>query len=129
MSYNWFDFLKLAEALVADPQSHGPREAVLRSAISRAYYAIHCSARCLVRQDPHGPRLRGNGTDHRVIIEYLQGSSDSRRQSIGAKLDRLHHNRIWVDYRNTVTALPSKADVSVRDARQMAEMLKNLGVT
>lgn len=45
MSFDWVDFLALADALVRDPNSPGPEEASLRSASSRAYYAAFCSAR------------------------------------------------------------------------------------
>ena len=44
MSFDWADYLKLAEALTRDPSSPGPEEASLRTAISRAYYAAYRSA-------------------------------------------------------------------------------------
>ena len=47
MSFNWTDFLTLADALVRAPNSPGPEEASLRSAISRAYYAAFHVARNL----------------------------------------------------------------------------------
>jgi hypothetical protein len=49
MSFNWSDFLTLADALPRNPSSAGPEEASLRSAISRAYYAAFCGARDFAR--------------------------------------------------------------------------------
>jgi hypothetical protein len=45
MSFDWADYLKLAEALTQAPTVPGPEEAALRAAMSRAYYAAFCSAR------------------------------------------------------------------------------------
>ena len=39
--YNWWEFLRLAQSLASDTTD----EASLRSAISRAYYAAHGTAR------------------------------------------------------------------------------------
>ena len=39
MSFDWIDFLSLAESLYDNPQSPGPEEASWRSSASRAYYA------------------------------------------------------------------------------------------
>jgi uncharacterized protein (UPF0332 family) len=39
MSFDWADYLRLAESLVSNPNAPGPEEAALRAAISRAYYA------------------------------------------------------------------------------------------
>jgi hypothetical protein len=43
MSFNWADFLTLANALVRAPNSPGPEEASLRSAISR--HSEECARR------------------------------------------------------------------------------------
>lgn len=37
MIFDWADYLKFAEALQANPEAPGPREAALRAATSRAY--------------------------------------------------------------------------------------------
>ena len=47
MSFDWADYLKLAEALTQSLTVPGPEEAALRAAMSRAYYAAFCSARNL----------------------------------------------------------------------------------
>ena len=39
MSFEWTEFLTLAEALYSAPGSPGPVEAAMRSATGRAYYA------------------------------------------------------------------------------------------
>jgi hypothetical protein len=48
MSFNWSDYLLLAEAMTKKPNTPGPKEAALRAAVSRAYYAAFCASRNFV---------------------------------------------------------------------------------
>ncbi|MGQ9626069.1 MAG: hypothetical protein ACUVV0_04085 [Anaerolineae bacterium] len=69
MSFNWADFLTLAEALLRDPNSPGPEEASLRSAISRAYYAAFRVTRNFGRD--RGEFIpTGTGQDHRIVQNH-----------------------------------------------------------
>lgn len=51
MSFNWGDYLSLANALLTKPNTPGPEEAAYRSAVSRAYYAAFCIARNYARDE------------------------------------------------------------------------------
>ena len=45
MSFDWTEYLNLADILVRDRASYTNEEACFRAAISRAYYYAFCSAR------------------------------------------------------------------------------------
>lgn len=126
MSFNWLEYLDLADSLEKDPAVPGPREASLRSAISRAYYAIYGSALRFAKKEPRAPQLFGDGRDHRELINYFQGSTDSGRQKVGGKLDRLYANRIKADYSDSISGLPSLAATSMLEAHFIVTTLKKL---
>ena len=96
MSFDWVDFLTLADALVHDPNSPGPEEASLRSAISRAYYAAFHVARNFGRDRGEFTPTE-TGQDHWLVKRHFISSSDRTRQKIGLDLDRLY------DYRTVQT--------------------------
>jgi hypothetical protein len=67
MSFNWIDYLTFATALVNNPETPGPSEAALRSAISRAYYAAFRSALEFATSEGYHPR--SSGDDHSSVWE------------------------------------------------------------
>jgi len=126
MSFNWAEFLTLAEALLRNPNSPGPEEAALRSAISRAYYAAFCSARNLARDKnglvlPRGPEVHG------VIRDHFETSPDRVRRKIGTDLNRLRDYRNRADYDDVLPGRPiSLAQSSVAVARNVLNALNSL---
>jgi hypothetical protein len=52
MAFDWKEFLELARILGRDAEGSGHREAFLRSALGRAYYAAFCHARNYARDYP-----------------------------------------------------------------------------
>lgn len=126
MSFDWFDFLALADALSRNPTSPGPEEASLRSAISRAYYAAYCSVRNFA--DARGEiLLRGKASDHWLVINHFRRSPDASRQKIGNQLDRLRRRRNKADYDDVLVARPVLlARASVAVARNVLNALNSL---
>jgi len=126
MSFDWADFLTLADALVRDPNSPGPEEASLRSAISRAYYAAFHVARNLGR-DRGEFTLTETGRDHWLVKHHFMSSSDRTRQKIGLDLDRLYDYRTSADYDDVLAGRPiSLAQSSVAVARNVLNTLHSL---
>jgi len=126
MSFNWVDFLALADTLVRDPSSPGPEEASLRSAISRAYYAAFCSARNFAR-DSENLALEHTARDHQLVRYHFQGASDRTHRKIGLNLNRLRNNRNKADYDDTLVDRPvSLAQSSVAVARNVLNALNSL---
>jgi len=126
MSFDWTDLLTLAEALKSDPNSPGPREASLRSAISRAYYAAFCVARNFGR-DRGEFTPTGTGTDHGLVRNHFLLSSDRTRRKIGADLDRLRDSRNKADYDDVLVGRPAPlAQSSIDRARNVLTAVSSL---
>lgn len=129
MSFNWIDYLTLAENLVHNPSSPGPKEASLRAAISRAYYGAFCNARNFAEAKEKPPIFRtGKASDHKLIIDHFTRSLDPVRKKIGANLDRLRSDRNKADYDDHVRQPNSIATTSIRRAQQIIKSLQSLGL-
>jgi hypothetical protein len=126
MSFDWADYLKLAEALTRDPVSPGPEEASLRTAISRAYYAAYRNASNLAASRGE-IILSGLASDHGFVINHFQNAADPTRQKIGARLSRLRGNRNKADYDDVFPGRPADtARSSVTLARNVLAALSSL---
>ena len=106
MFYNWKEFLTFAENIHAEPDVPGPREAALRSAVSRAYYAAFRAALELGVQNGFSPSRTGD--DHSKIREYFRNANpkSTTKQDISTQLGRLHDLRRQADYDNTLRQKP-----------------------
>ena len=98
MSFDWADFLKIAESLYNDPLNPGPEEAAYRTAASRAYYAAHKSAVVFGNTETYSTAR--NRKDHKGIINYFRNHSDkpTDRKKIANWLDRMRYKRGQADY-------------------------------
>jgi len=103
MSFDWTDFLTLAEALKSAPDSPGPPEAALRSSVSRAYYAAFHYAMNVAREEGYTPS--SSGDDHKNVQAHFRHykPTDVRRK-IALDLDRLRNNRSKADYEDTLSS-------------------------
>jgi uncharacterized protein (UPF0332 family) len=126
MSFDWADFLTFADVLLREPNSPGPGEASLRSAISRAYYAAFCSARNFAR-DREGLMPHRTPRDHQRIMAHFQMAPDRTRRKIGIDLSRLRDNRNRADYDDVLVGEPiSLAQSSIDIARNVLNALNSL---
>lgn len=125
MSFDWTDFLALAEKLSDAPQTPGPEEACLRSSVSRAYYAMFKTVLSFAETET-GYEPREYGSDHVALPLHLQDSSDGSCVDIGIKLDRLRLNRRQADYDDKLKHDPRKlAQMSVKTAQRIVELMGN----
>ena len=126
MSFDWVDFLTLADALERDPNSPGPEEAALRSAISRAYYAAFCVARNFACERGEFTPTR-TAQDHRLLKDHFRLSPSRIRRKIGLDLDRLRDHRRSADYDDVLTSRStSLAQSSIARARNVLDALDSL---
>jgi len=126
MSFDWADYLTLAEALERDPATPGPEEAAQRAAISRAYYAVFCRARNFAR-DREGLILTGEAQDHGLVVAHFRSSTDKTRRKIASDLGRLRTNRNKADYDDVLAGRQrSLAQLSVTTARTLLTALASL---
>ena len=104
MSFDWSEYLGLAQELAGQIVSPASQEAKLRAAISRAYYAVFCKARNHLR-DHEGHAIPLGGQAHAYVRDQFKNSPDRLRSQIGHNLDRLRRHRNLGDYDDTVSGL------------------------
>lgn len=91
MPFDPHGYLTLADRLAT---ASSASEAELRTAVSRAYYALHLRARENLAAAGE-LKATGTGADHELVISGLRG----RGGSLGDQLDWLRIRRIRADYR------------------------------
>lgn len=88
MSFDWKEYVYLAEELLTRDE-----ESSFRSAISRAYYG----AFCIARNRKSYKNYTGSDVHWKVINEY-KNSRDKNERNIGRILDKLRKSRNDADY-------------------------------
>ncbi|MGK7900010.1 MAG: hypothetical protein AB4352_01100 [Hormoscilla sp.] len=78
MSFNWSEYLGLAQQLAGKALISATQESRLRSAVSRAYYAAFIQARNYLR-DQDGLAIPTWNT-HEYVINQFRNSPDLDRQ-------------------------------------------------
>jgi len=122
MSFDWAQFLDFAKGLEASPDSPGPWEAALRSAVSRAYYAAFHHA--VARAANEGYTASDTGADHFRVREHFQRHRPNRvRTRIAVELGRLYDHRIKADYR---PRMGSRPDDLATDSVLLADLVISL---
>lgn len=124
MSFNWLEYLELAKALYTSPSNPGPEEACLRTAISRAYYAVFNIARAYAYSD-HLQVGEGTGS-HQAVIEHFKSSADSNKRRIGISLERLRTSRNKADYDRVLNNSLREAEKTIRGTEKLIKQLSNL---
>ncbi|MDY6804909.1 MAG: hypothetical protein SXA11_14030 [Cyanobacteriota bacterium] len=125
MSFNWFEYLGLAQQLAGKAQISATQESRLRSAISRAYYAAFIIARNHLR-DGESISIPEKQT-HKFVIEQFKNSSEERCQKIGKKLVRLRFSRNKADYDDRLDRLPEQTKFMLKLANKTISDIQNLG--
>jgi len=123
VSFDWSEYLNLAQEMAGLAVGPSSQDAKLRSAVSRAYYAAFCKARNHLR-DKEGHRIPPSGDAHIYVREQFQNSTDRLRRGMGSTLNRLRIDRNKVDYDDVVKRLPS---MTTSVLRQAARVISDLG--
>jgi uncharacterized protein (UPF0332 family) len=123
MSFDWRAYLVLAQAL-ASAELPGGREASLRSATSRAYYAAFATARGKSRER-HGGVIRKSAAEHGEVATFfaLRGETGGE---IAAHLTRLRFLRNRVDYDDDLDSSEQIADEAIARAHQVLNIIATL---
>jgi hypothetical protein len=124
VSFDWSDYLKLANELAPRPINASAQEAKLRCAIGRAYYANYCKARNHVR-DKAGQTIPAHDA-HRYVIDALLNSTERKCKDLGKDLNRLRVNRIRADYYDEFNGLTSQTEVALLLAEKVMSNLDRL---
>jgi len=127
MTFDWTEYLKLAQELAGQATNPANEEAKLRSSISRAYYAAFCKARNHLR-DIDGDSIPRSDV-HAYVCNKFKLSTDKSRVAIGNELDRQRVRRNKADYDDSVTRLSlmaKMAKMSLKSTQDIIYMLSSL---
>ena len=124
MSFDWSEYLTLAQELTSKSTTSPIPEAHLRCAISRAYYAAFCKARNLLLNKDGYSTPRGKNA-HQDVAYKFEGSTDATRQNIGSLLRHLRSVRNIVDYKNTFSG--NQFGITKAALTEAEEVIKLLG--
>lgn len=115
MSFDWEDYLRLAEKIVNDPISFEHIESAHRSAMSRSYYAaFHIAA------SKSGYPLTGFGEDHSALRRHLSGLHNRTSKDLA----ELYELRRAADYDDALDDPAKKmAETAVVYARRIVSSL------
>jgi len=122
MSFNWLQYLGLAQQLAGKAQISATQESRLRSAISRAYYAAFILARNYLR-DEESISIPERQS-HKFVIEQFKNSSEEVRQTIGKNLARLRFSRNKADYNDNFERLPEETKAMLKLANKTIVFLQ-----
>jgi hypothetical protein len=125
MSFDWREYLVLAEALVQTRTTLAPEEACCRAAVSRAYYAVYGVARTQAR-DHAGLQLPATGDAHQQVGLHYRTGPSPRHRAIGEHLRQLRRARNRADYADQLARPVATAQWAVRQARQVLRQLQAL---
>ncbi|MFZ3073879.1 MAG: hypothetical protein WA093_01985 [Minisyncoccales bacterium] len=119
--FDWNNYLVLAENLLSPKDDGTYDEACLRTAVSRAYYAVfHCARDFAINKNNillQDIKLQKH-TEHTSLQEFFSGDTDLRYKQIGADLSRLHKKRVDCDYKN-YQITEGSAKFSVKSAKDI----------
>ena len=125
MTFDWSEYLKLAQELAGDAANSPNEEAKLRSSVSRAYYAAFCKARNHLR-DIDGNQIPPKVNVHTYVRNQFKNSSDKSRKKIGNDLNRLRLRRNKADYEDAVPGLSQLTTASLKVTHAVISALNTL---
>jgi uncharacterized protein (UPF0332 family) len=125
MNPDWAEYLEFARDLVqqaSSPSLH--QEAMLRSAISRAYYCAYHAARHFINQQ--GARTASHYNSHEGVIRWYGEQPRRQYHAVAVKLGRLKDNRVNADYRPNFQPNVSLAQTTVEEVDKVLAMISQL---
>jgi uncharacterized protein (UPF0332 family) len=125
MSFDWEQYLSLAEYMQGHVADFPDAEACYRSVISRAYYAAMCLCRNYVKEH-EGKEFSGD--IHKALQNYLKENPHNKiRTRIGNQLQQLHQDRVKADYYDDMRESPVyKAGKALIQAKKIINNLSYL---
>lgn len=129
MNFNWEEFLNVARNLAEGAVSQTApqkREAMRRSAISRAYYAVFGCALTFLQANDAAHPLPAHGEIHQSVIDFFAFSDDETFREIAKLLRRLRQRRNEADYQTRLAGLDKMAPSALFDASRVLNALSGL---
>jgi len=128
VNFDWEQLLELANELWQQAQEAKgqKREALLRSAASRAYYAaFNVAAEWLREHHPSHP-LPANADAHQAVADFFVFHQEAEHRFIGERLGYMRQGRNQVDYRPRVSDSLKIARRNLFDANRVLNALAGL---
>lgn len=126
MSFDWLDYLQLAQFLAGVSKNTPGQEANFRTAVSRAYYAAFCKARNYLRDVDKDTQVTGTRDIHSYVLDQFMKSPDPIRGKIAVNLERLRRYRNMADYDDTMTINQTNVVKTLKQAEQVIADLNSL---
>lgn len=120
MAFAWAEYHSVAQFIQSQTVAGISHEALMRCAISRAYYAAFCHARNYAR-DRHGLMPRYNGDDHSLVRRHFR---TRRERGVATKLDNLRDWRNVCDYEDNIPDLTKWLPIALAEAQMVIAILK-----
>jgi uncharacterized protein (UPF0332 family) len=121
MSFDWREYLDLAEALMGSDSKSITIEAAFRCSMSRIYYAAFCHARNYAQKKQRFV-AKCNASDHARIREHFRSSGMTR---IAGNLDRLRQWRNACDYEDSIEISARSYDAMLAQAKYVFDKLRD----
>ena len=118
MPFDWMEFVALAKKLKDENN-----EASHRSAISRVYYGVFCTARNYLETLQTSSRYR-EGTVHSTVWLAFRNKGGHTHRAIGIEGDRLCKMRTAADYDDNVKNLNLKSSEAFLIADKILQCLR-----
>ncbi len=125
MTFDWTEYLYVAQQLAGLASPEPSREARYRSAISRAYYAAHNKAREKLEQLGAPAISMGSNVHQQVIALYENGGSRPEK-IIGDNLQQLRTWRNKADYNAETRNWDKQFNAQLKRADQTLKNLQSL---
>jgi uncharacterized protein (UPF0332 family) len=96
---------------------------MFRTAVSRAYYAAHWSARERLKFEGSSAPKQGA---HEWVINQFKNSKDRTRLAVADDLDKLRNQRVKADYKAEATIQQAAANFATKLADWVIQRLNTL---
>jgi len=123
MSFDWRDFLEIADVL-ATLDLTGRREGLLRSAVSRAYYAAFGTARA--QAAVLRAATRQSAAEHGELVTFYSKRFGGAGEQVAFLLSRLRTFRNVADYDSTLEDVEAMCEMTLREAHELIDLLASL---
>ncbi|MHA1116662.1 MAG: HEPN domain-containing protein [Candidatus Heimdallarchaeaceae archaeon] len=130
ISFDWENYLYLAQELAEINNKNSNIEAKLRSSISRAYYAVFCKSRNYLRDIRKVSKPEKiSYYPHSFVIDKFKKAEDEKMRKIGTNLARLRSNRNKADYEDKLSSnLQSLAEYSIKLTENTLKILEEINI-
>lgn len=122
MDFDWKEYFKIAKYLSWAEEEGISKEAFFRTAVSRAYYSVFCSARNLAVEKLNYKKEK-KAEDHRKLRKFL---SDRGHRALSSLINELRVWRNLCDYEDKVENIDRCYQSSLKYAEQAFKIINQI---